>query len=91
MKLRVGLCSEIEDSNNIDKAHVITYVEGLTEASCGAYMDIQTDVASLDDTSCSDTHLDFIWKRQRRNCEWVAAKPANRCSSKLLSSILKLV
>ena len=84
--LIVKFCSEIVDLNDIDKAHVIAYVEGLTEASCGAYMDVP-DVPSLDQTSCSDTPLDFIWKRQRRNCEWVAAKATDRCSSKVLSSM----
>jgi hypothetical protein len=85
--LIVKFCSEIVDSNDIDKAHVIANVEGLTDASCGAYMNIPTVSPTLSRMSCSDTPFDFIWKRQRRNCEWVAAKPTDRCSSKVLSSM----
>ncbi|GFH55221.1 hypothetical protein CTEN210_11697 [Chaetoceros tenuissimus] len=86
--LIVKFCSEIVDSNDIDKAHVIAYVEGLTVANRGAYMDIPDGVTSDEDhTSCSDTPLDFIWRKQRRNCKWVAAKPTDCCSSKVLSSM----
>jgi len=84
--LTVEVCSIT--SGTPDKAQVIVYVTGRTNASCDVTPTMSpvvtsTSAPNFTPTGCKDSPLNFLIKKKSRSCAWVAnnktAKAQKRC------------